>query len=204
MVRLARVILEPNYDSDNSLGDLTIEPLPTTSIDYEPMETAWKTALAIANSQACKRALAKLAKLLNPDEDPEILVENFIAELNHDRIESRYLLLVDGRLEIHVLGKYQRPLSAVHLNRQYVRSIGATMGDEESRLRCLLATAIVHEFAHCFGTFMGLTERDVTPENINHRSYVLESPGMENLEDSLNGSYGVARSSGKSRMLESL
>ncbi|KAJ6258143.1 hypothetical protein Dda_7060 [Drechslerella dactyloides] len=178
MVGFARIILGDGYDSQFNPGDFSIETLPIASLDYEPMETAWKTALAIMHSSSGRQALSKLAAALRPTEDSTASVDCFIADLSDDQHVPKYLLLADGRLALPVLGEHKRPLLAIHLNKQYVRSIGATMGDEESRLRCLLATTIVHEFAHCFVTFLGYTERDVTPEGINHPSFAGEEEGQ--------------------------
>ncbi|KAK6525093.1 hypothetical protein TWF694_005241 [Orbilia ellipsospora] len=178
MVQFFRIILNQNYHPQYNPQEYTVQTLTGNSVDYEPMDTAWKTALAIMNSRICQRAFRSLTKEFQPERDPITSVGAFIADLNNDQIVSKYRIVADYRLSRYVLGDHKRPLFAIHLNQQYVRSVSTSLGDEEARLRCLLATTLVHELAHTFVTFLGYSGRDVTPEAINHPACRADDPGF--------------------------
>ncbi|KAK6499412.1 hypothetical protein TWF506_004039 [Arthrobotrys conoides] len=176
MVSFARLELGPNYDPKRRPMRYTIEEFPVTSADYEPVLTAWRTALSISRSQRFRQVLLILAARLQsfvPLRILETQVDGFILGLNQDYqmgLEN-YTVVVDARLQRSVLRNNERPHYKIHLNKQYVRSIMAVVGDPESRLRCLLATTIIHELAHCFVTYTGYKSGEITPKAINHISF---------------------------------
>ncbi|KAF3297976.1 hypothetical protein TWF132_004122 [Orbilia oligospora] len=183
MVLIGRVELGPHYHPQNNPGDVAIEEIPPTSLDYEPVVTAWRTALAITRSRKFRRALCHLADKIQSGKPLNIIdvqVDEFILDLKNDYQQSlhKYMIILDGRLQRSVLRTNERPTFGIHLNKHYVRSLLLTTGNEESRLRCLLATAIVHEFAHCFVTFIGYQRGQVTPERVNHNSFSQSANGQ--------------------------